>query len=416
MQRGFAIRVLAYRASHDLIPLYSVYALLFTDSGLSVAQVSSLFVAWSVTAFVLEVPSGAWADTVNRRHLLVLGAAVHAAGFTSWVLWPSYTGFLLGFVLWGISGALISGTFESLLYDEMVARGQARHYARLVGWGHALAMTSNLVASVSAAPLLVLGGYDLVGWVSVAVCLVEVTLAATLPVTTQRPGDRHGSAGAAVHDAAAEAERRAARYLVMLRQGVREASRTVVVRRVVIVYAAVIGASVYDEYFPLVAAEHGAATSTIPWLIGLVVLGQVVGTALGGRSAGMGGPAMAVVLIASALLISAGALVDRPWIGFAGIAVGYGLLNNAMVVVEARLQDVISGSARATVTSVAGLATEVFALAVFAAFAATSAVLPVPVQVAALGVPLALVGLWTWARLPSSPGSDAGEEGGTGAT
>ena len=80
------------------------------------------------------------------------------------------------------------------------------------------------------------------------------------------------------------------------------------------------------------------------------------------------------------------------------------------------MQDVISGSARATVTSVAGLATEVFALAVFAAFAATSAVLPVPVQVAALGVPLALVGLWSWTRMPSSPGRDAEGEGGTGAT
>jgi heme exporter protein D len=393
--------VLAYHASRDLIPLYSVYALLFTDSGLSVAQVSSLFVIWSVTAFVLEVPSGAWADTIDRRRLLVLSALVHAAGFASWVLLPTYAGFALGFVLWGVAGSIVSGTFESLLYDELDAHGRADRYTRIVGWAHASAMVANLVASVSAAPLLALGGYALVGWVSVGVCLVELVLAATLPVTTQRLAQRHHGAAEAVHDVAVETERVAVRYVAMLRSGVREASRVVVVRRVVLVYAAVIGASAYDEYFPLVAAGHGVAASMVPWLIGLVVLGQVVGTALAGRTAAMSGAAMRWVLLGAALLISTGALVS-PLVGFAAIAVGYGLLNNAMVVTEARLQDVITGPARATVTSVAGVATEVVALTVYVAFAATSGLVSVPVQVAALGVPLAVVALLTRRWLPPS--------------
>ncbi len=408
--------MLAYYASQDLIPLYSVYALLFTDSGLSVAQVSSLFVIWSLTGFVLEVPSGAWADTIDRRRLLVLSAFVHAAGFASWVLWPTYAGFALGFVLWGVAGSIMSGTFESLLYDELDAHGQTARYARIVGWAHAAAMAANLLASVSAAPLLALGGYAAVGWVSVAVCVVELALAATLPVTTQHPSQRHhGVVGAAeaVHDAAVETERVAVRYVAMLRAGVREASHTVVVRRMVLIYAVVIGASAYDEYFPLVADDHGAALETIPWLIGLVVTGQVVGTALAGRTAGMSGAAMSRVLLLAAVLISAGALAS-PYVGFAAIAVGYGLLNNAMVVSEARLQDVITGPARATVTSIAGLATEVVALAVFAGFAITSGLVSVPVQVAALGVPLVAVALFTKRALPPSPAGPDPRPGGGG--
>ena len=89
------------------------------------------------------------------------------------------------------------------------------------------------------------------------------------------------------------------------------------------------------------------------------------------------------------MLISVGALVT-PYAGFVGIAVGYGLLNNAMVVAEARLQEVITGPARATVTSVYGLATEVVAIAVFASFAAAAGLLSVPSLVALLGVPLVL--------------------------
>ncbi len=402
LPRGFAPRVVAYRATHDLIPLYSVYALLFTDSRLSVAQVSSLFVIWSVTGFVLEVPSGAWADTIDRRRLLVLAAFVHALGYASWVVWPTYAGFALGFVLWGVAGSIQSGTFESLVYDELDAHGVAGRYARIIGWSHAAAMTANLVASVSAAPLMRLGSYELVGWVSVGACLLELALAATLPVTTAHPSQRRP------HAAVEETLEETARYLTMLRTGVREAARVPVVRRVVLIYAFVIGASAYDEYFPLVAADHGVAAETVPWLIGLVVLGQVVGTALGGRTAGMTARTMGLVLFGSAVLISAGSLVDQPWIGFAGIAVGYGLLNNAMIVSEARLQDVITGPARATVTSSAGLATEVVALAVYLGFAATGGFVSVPVQVAALGVPMVLVALLaarTFPRAPSATGS-----------
>jgi MFS family permease len=57
----------------DLVLLYPVYTLLFSDSGLSVWQISSLFVIWSVSSILFEVPSGAIADSTSRRRLLVIG-------------------------------------------------------------------------------------------------------------------------------------------------------------------------------------------------------------------------------------------------------------------------------------------------------------------------------------------------------
>jgi MFS family permease len=355
--------------------------------------VSSLFVIWSLTSFVLEVPSGAWADTVDRRRLLVASAAVHGLGFGSWLLFPGYAGFAAGFVLWGLSSAMMSGTFESLLYDELVARDAEADYPRLVGQAHSAAMAANLVASLAAAPLFAWGGYPLVGWASVAAAGAQAVLAATLPVTTHR---RHRSPTEVLQ----ATETVLGRYVGMLRAGVAEASRAVDVRRAVLLSALVVGASAYDEYFPLVARAHHVPTAVVPWLVGLVVLGQAVGTLLAGRTAGMAGPTMGRLLLGAAVLISAGALV-APVVGFAAIAVGYGLLNNAMVVAEARLQQVITGPARATVTSVAGLGQEVVALAVYAGFAAGAGVVEVPVLVAALGVPLALVALLARRRVPA---------------
>jgi MFS family permease len=365
-----------------MVPLYAVYALLFGDHGVSTGQISTLFIIWSLTSFAFEIPSGAWADTIDRRHLLVLSALIYAAGFSCWLLLPSYAGFALGFVLWGLSSAIMSGTFESLLYDELTERGLESEYTRLIGWAHSTAMLANLAATVLAAPLFALGGYALVGWISVGFAGVQAALAASLPVSkpARHPSSAHGTA-----DVVWATERFATRYMTMLRAGIREASTSVSVRRVVLIAAGLVGLTAYDEYFPLVARDHGVATGTVPLLIGLVVAGQAVGTGLAGRTARMRPAVMASAVGFGGALISLGALVS-PSVGFLTVAIGYGLLNNAMIVAEARLQTAIRGPARATVTSVYGFATEIFALAVMAPFVLAADVLSVPVLVALMGL------------------------------
>src|SRR3954454_3768211 len=192
--RGFVPRVLLYHASRDLVPLYAVYSLLFADHGVSASHISLLLILWSATSFVFEVPSGAWADSFDRRHLLVVSAFVYGAGFATWMTWQTFPGFAVGFVLWGLSSSLMSGTFESLVYDELVERGAADRYPGLIGWAHSTALVANLAATLLAAPLLALGGYPLVGWASVAICGVQAALAATLPVSERARRPAHDSA------------------------------------------------------------------------------------------------------------------------------------------------------------------------------------------------------------------------------
>ncbi|MGW6297008.1 MFS transporter, partial [Streptomyces sp. NPDC055058] len=122
-----------YAFLEECVLLYPVYALLFSDTGLSVGEISSLFALWSITNIVLEIPSGAWADAVSRRLLLCLGPLFTAAGFALWVLLPSYGSFAAGFVLWGIGGSLASGAMEALVHDELDRLGAAGRYARVMG-------------------------------------------------------------------------------------------------------------------------------------------------------------------------------------------------------------------------------------------------------------------------------------------
>jgi hypothetical protein len=356
--------------------------LLFSDHGLSAGAVSSLFVIWSVSSFVLEVPSGAWADIVDRRTLLALSAPIYAAGFAVWIVWPCFAGFAIGFVLWGLSGALMSGTFEAWLYDELASAGAEDRFAGFLGQANAAATAASFVAIAAAAPLFAAGGYAAVGWVSVAIALVHGALALTLPAAP-----RAESADSTVE--AGNARRGSpllARYVAMLRAGLREATTHSGVRHLILIAAALYALTAYDEYFALVARESGASTPMVALLIALTVAGQLVGAALAGRTARLATRWLSAIIAASGALVAVGALAGHP-AGFLAIAAGYGLVENAVVVSEAKLQAGIGGPARATVTSVSGLVTEVMAVAIFAAIGAGSSSVSTSTMLAVAAAP-----------------------------
>ncbi len=117
---------------------YPVYTILFLDFGLSLEQFALLNVVWAISIVVLEVPSGALADVVGRRNLVVLAAAlmvVEMAVFAllpvggPWVFWV----FLLNRVLSGAAEAMASGADEALAYDSIPVGQQAEAWPRVMG-------------------------------------------------------------------------------------------------------------------------------------------------------------------------------------------------------------------------------------------------------------------------------------------
>lgn len=316
---------------------------------MTTAEISSLFIIWSVTAFAIEVPSGVWADRFSRRRLLILAPLITGAGYTLWTFAPSYASFAAGFVLWGIGSALASGTRQALVYEELSRIGAADSYARLIGRARAVGTTAMMVATAGAAPLLAVGDYPAVGAASIAATLLGAAVAWTFP-------ESRGSA-----DEEDEG------FVAVLRNGVAEVRRTPRVRGALVVSCVVMGATALDEYLPFLARSTGVHTSTVPLLLLLVTAAMAVGGWLAGRGTRWLAPFLAV---AAACLV-VGGLVGHP-VGMVAIAVAFGILEWAMVATDTRLQDSITDRARATITSLAGFGSEVIAVFTFAAYAVGS--------------------------------------------
>ena len=180
--RSFLIRLYCHCFVDELMLIYPFCALMFVDHGLSPMEIATLLAVWCATTIVLEVPSGALADRHSRKAIMVFGAVLRAGGYTCWALFPEFWGFLAGFVLWGIEGALGSGAFEALVYDELKRFGRPREYARVMGRCRGLGQ-AGIVVSAGAASWVVSSGYEVLIAASVAAAVAAGGLLLSLPTS-----------------------------------------------------------------------------------------------------------------------------------------------------------------------------------------------------------------------------------------
>ncbi|MFF0300997.1 MFS transporter [Streptomyces sp. NPDC004562] len=349
--RRLTATLYGYAFLDDFVLLYPVYALLFADTGLPLWQISSLFALWSLTAVLLEVPSGVWADTVSRRRLLWIGPLLTAAGFALWVTVPSYAAFAVGFVLWGAGGALGSGALEALVYDELDRRGAAGRYARVMGRARAARLLGTVASLGLAGPVLAWGGYPAVGAASVLACLVTAAVATLFPERRERPAAGHGG------------------WTGTLRSGLAEVRGDRAVRGALLLVPAVAAVwGALDEYVPLLVRDIGVSESAVPYLVMLVWAAVTVGSLLAGPAERLGTRGLAALLAGAALALAVGAASGTlPGIVLVGVA--FAGFQMAEVLADVRLQHRIEESRRATLTSVASLGTELATIAAFGVYA-----------------------------------------------
>jgi len=117
---------------------YPVFTILFLDFGLPVAQFSILNAVWAATIVLAEVPSGALADIIGRKKLLVFAALIMIVevGIISFIPKNNPTlvfwAFLANRVLSGLAEAAASGADEAIAYDSLAAKGNPNQWGRVL--------------------------------------------------------------------------------------------------------------------------------------------------------------------------------------------------------------------------------------------------------------------------------------------
>lgn len=134
----FAIRniqlFIAFRILFNARFYYPVFTILFLDYGLTIEQFALLNTVWAVTIVCAEVPSGALADIVGRKQLIVATSLfmVVEMGIIAFVPITNITlvfwAFLINRIFSGLAEAMASGADEAIAYDSLAERDMTGHW------------------------------------------------------------------------------------------------------------------------------------------------------------------------------------------------------------------------------------------------------------------------------------------------
>lgn len=247
--------LIAQQFCEGFVPIAALYAIMFERvGGLDFTQIGWLFAIWSLAYLAAELPSGVLADYWSRRNVIAIGGLFRAIGFAIWIAKPDFTGYAIGFALWGVAIACTSGAAAAYLHDELRADGRERHFARYFGWSMSAGSVGSL-AGFGLAAALTLDHADTLTALSVISSMLFAILFALAP---ERPYKRQAT------------------YFATLASGFREIGRSRKLRYVcVILFSTYMTIGVLEELLPRLYAGFGMSDRIVALLTAAALLVSV---------------------------------------------------------------------------------------------------------------------------------------------
>ncbi|MCF7819944.1 MAG: hypothetical protein K9M44_00530 [Candidatus Pacebacteria bacterium] len=98
---------------------FAVYQLFLYSFDLSLLQINLVNLAFMISVFLLEIPTGAFADSFGRGKSVALGAFITALGFTIYFLSGIFYLFLLAEIVVALGVCFMSGAMEAWMVDTL---------------------------------------------------------------------------------------------------------------------------------------------------------------------------------------------------------------------------------------------------------------------------------------------------------
>lgn len=348
----------------DLMPIYPIYLLMFEQNGLSVGQISMLLAIWSIPGVLLEIPTGILGDRFSRKMLIVLGGILKGLCYFTWIFSGSFLMYAIGFVFWGVGGALCSGAEEALLYDSLKVQNKEDRFDLILGRGRFLSGISNITASLSGGFIGMQFGIQTALIISVVTSLVSALIALSMKEVNLY------KVNLLEQDATEEEDtlKSALSFLIKRRD---------ILLFTLIALLVITTAGVLDEYDQLIAKDYGLSMK----LIGIWVSLRFILMAVGGylaRYLRIGMEKLLHIkdrmysigflcLIAAFFLIIAGVGKEMIMMSFYGLF--YLLLSAGEVIHEDYIQQKVELEGRSTVHSIISLSQSLYAMLCFGMFA-----------------------------------------------
>lgn len=332
--KNFLYKIYLYSFLDDFMFVYPIYVLLFKENGLSTFQISTLLAVWTFSSLVLEVPTGVLADRFSRKHLLIIAQIFRILGYTSWLLFPSYAGFMVGFVLWSINGTLKSGTFEAYVYDGMKE-------LKIEGMYEKVLSRSKIFSFIALSIALSLGGVFANINLDLPIILSNLILVcATINIFTFKNIEQVRST-------------KESKYLVLLKNALMESWNNTTLLKFILLFAFTFGVyGAFDEYLALVFKDYKISLNLIGVVFASNYVAYTIGAAMAGYIKIKSFRLLVLLTFLSGILLMLPGFIDQSYQLVGLILTAAALLGFVEVKIIAGVQKSITSNSRATIISV----------------------------------------------------------------
>ena len=133
-------------------PVYAVYTLWFNDNGSRRRKCPPCSSCGPRSPWRSRSRAERWPIASTGRRLLATAFTVRALGISVWLIWPTFTGVLIGAAMWATHDAVASGSWEAMIHDELTAVDRADAYqsvmARIGQFSHIGIAAGTIVGAV----------------------------------------------------------------------------------------------------------------------------------------------------------------------------------------------------------------------------------------------------------------------------
>lgn len=154
-------------------------------TGLTMQEILTTEAFFAGALFLLEIPTGYFADVIGRKHSIVIGTVFLIIGTGMYAVSSTFGGFLIGAIFWGIGVSFNSGAEEALLYESLQAIGRENDYKKMMGNVFFVGRMASIVGSISGG-LLAAVSLRLPAYATVASVIIWLPIALTLTETRHK--------------------------------------------------------------------------------------------------------------------------------------------------------------------------------------------------------------------------------------
>ena len=238
--------------------LTPVYAIFMLENGLTDLQLSTMFIISSVATILGQMPITFVTNRLGQRWAMIVGQILKIIAILLWLIYPTYIGFVIGMVLWGVQAGFRSVAFEGLVYDSVMESGHRREYTRILG--RKSTYESIGVALSAFGSLLMFLGYTWVTLASVFAILLSILCLILVPY---RPIQR---------------KVQKIQFKKMLRTGIKVCFKTPCLMSIMILTLLVGNVPFLDDFLSPIALQVGIPTEYVGglsfFLLACATLGQ----------------------------------------------------------------------------------------------------------------------------------------------